>query len=158
MLDVGWFKNKSFFLSAFVPLWWKANAMMYRNAENVGSLVALLERCAEPEPVHALDVAAHLGIAGSNDEHTKRIVRDLVKFARDEHGKRICSNLSGGYWLARDAAEWKEFNEGRRTTAGFKFVDIRKQERAVTDAMNVQEELFKEPVAGSKEAAAWAEN
>ena len=93
----------------------------------------------EAAPLNAKSLAATCGIKGAH-ETLRRRIREAVTFAREGTGLRICAN-SSGYWLARDASEWKSYLQAVALGARFKFVKLAKTKAAVTDRMNRQEKF-----------------
>ena len=104
------------------------------------------------EPVNARALGAVLRLKGAT-EPLRRAVRRIVEHARRTLGLRICANLSG-YWLARDADEWREYQAAIAANLRFKFYRISQTKAAVVNRMNEQGTLFDRPVDGSE--AQWA--
>lgn len=120
--------------------------MMRKYRVNVETLARLA-----PGLVHTLSLAGKamlarevgkvLQLAGSHEE-VKRVVRDVVKYARCELGARVCANISDGYWLARSAGEWAEYQAAEKTRAIFRFVQLRDMREAAREKSSGQGQLF----------------
>jgi len=91
-------------------------------------------------PVSARVLARACNLKGTA-ERKRRIVREVVRYARDHGGMRICANLSG-YWLARSSLEWGRYLEARKANARFEYVAVRRMKNAATDSMAGQKSLF----------------
>jgi len=112
-------------------------------------------------PLNAVELAAHAGLHYAHETNRRR-VRELVAELR-ETGQRICagwmpgSDEGGaadtavahgegalGYWLARDDAEWKAYQESKRAAARFAFVRIRLMATAANEAQSGQGRLIED--------------
>lgn len=92
-------------------------------------------------PMAAREIASRLRVAPNTGvENQRREVRKLIAEIR-EAGHRVCE-CNSGYWLARDAAEWAEYQAAVTAKARFTFVRVRKVREAVVDRMAGQGGLF----------------
>lgn len=103
-------------------------------------------------PVNAITLGRRLNLKGGR-EALRRAVRRFVEHARSEMGQRICADTNG-YWLARDADEWREYKAACKGRLRFKFYQIKKKTEAIAERMSGQGRLFDRPREGSR--AAWA--
>ena len=89
--------------------------------------------------VPAIELALHLQIGGDR-ESKRRIVRKLIEHMH-ERGTRICadfSSKSGGYWIARNDREWRDYRVSREIHARFEFVALRKMKTAAMERQSGQ--------------------
>lgn len=99
------------------------------------------------EPAAAIDIATACQWTDGSRESRRRLARELVARARLD-GYRVCAS-NDGYWLARDAAEWKAYQDATRADAKFVFVRVAQAAEAVTDRANGQGRMFEDgPWAG----------
>ena len=99
--------------------------------------------------VTAIELAEHVQLWG-NHETKRRAMRRIVAKLHDD-GLRICADChptDGGYWLARDAGEWRRYQESLASKARFQFVKNRRMKEAVTDRLSGQRQLFPVEVEG----------
>ena len=109
-------------------------------AYRANQLVDAMENCRLNEPLSAIYLAAAIGVAG-NRENQRRRVREAMTYAREKLGQRICAN-GRGYWIARDATEWQQYQDAAGRGARFAFVSLRRRQAAVTERFSGQGLLF----------------
>lgn len=110
--------------------------------QRVKAMLALFGRASGPTA--AIEIAAvcqWVAKSEADRESARRLVRELVKRAREFDGHRICAG-NDGYWLARNSGEWEAYLAARRSHAVFEFVAIRKAKEAVADKTSGQGRLF----------------
>ena len=106
-----------------------------------GQLLRQLQTHRE-RPIAAIELAKHLGIDG-NHETRRRAVRMLIGLLHRD-GYAICADChptGGGYWLARDDAEWHRYKEARKLGHRCDFVKIRRMAEAARDRCTGQQEM-----------------
>ena len=86
-------------------------------------------------------LAPLLGVWHGHAESKRRRVREAATCAREVLGHPICAD-DGGYWIARNAAEFAAYQEAIRKGLKFKFVHLRNTKAAVIDRKNEQGKLF----------------
>lgn len=88
------------------------------------------------EPASARWLAGLCGVTGGH-ETVRRRMREAVSYAREELGWRICAGR-GGYWLARNAAEWEAYKAAAGRKARFTFVRLSRAQRAASERISQQ--------------------
>lgn len=83
-------------------------------------------------PLTAAELAGRLALPGCR-ETQRRQIRALVAALR-EQGSWIVATLSGGYWLTRDAALWREYNEHRKIDSKRVLGEAHRRQRQAADA------------------------
>ena len=96
---------------------------------------------ADHETRLAVRLGAMLGVGGDR-ENQRRVARDVVKYARNELGERICANLTVGYWLARSHTEWERYTAVVKARGVFEFVRVRRMDAAISERNSGQGMLF----------------
>jgi len=66
-------------------------------------------------PATAAELAGKLALTGRRESQRRR-VRAIVRELRNR-GHWIVATLAGGYWLTKDEAMWKDYNECRQIDA-----------------------------------------
>lgn len=107
-------------------------------------------------PIPAIELASFAGImeitfsADMQRETKRRRVREVVEALRGV-GYRICAGFMPGsdsdeaglgYWMARDAVEWKRYLDSRTSKARFEFVQVKKMASAASEKASGQASLF----------------
>ena len=115
-------------------------------------IVECLKVCCEP--LSAAELAGGLGLVRMGHETRRRRVREAIEEARED-GVRICAN-GDGYWLARSAAEWRDYLESRKSGARFEFVRAGRMAAAATEAGSGQMLLIPACVRKRSDNLAWA--
>ena len=114
-------------------------------------------RMGTPRPVLSVELAEHAGIHG-NHENKRRRVREIIAELHTT-GSRICTSTGRpedcGCWLARDDAEWKAYQESKRSQARFLFARVREMATAANDRQSGQMKLLETPKSRNAEIA-WA--
>lgn len=87
-------------------------------------------------PASARRLADLLGL-GKLCERNRRIVREIIRYARETFQAEICAG-NDGYWLARDATEWGEYRERRKRGLGMAFSKLSALNRRVTERFSGQ--------------------
>jgi len=106
------------------------------------------------EPMTAVQLAETLGLAHLNRENARRTVREVVTWARQRHGVRVCASCDG-YWLAQSPAEWEAYTTAVKSQGVWRFADAAAMRKAAIDAGNEQPSLFAE-LAKRPADSAWA--
>ncbi len=113
-------------------------------------MLDLLKRYFGDRPLTAVEIAEAAGVCDQSDRETKRrAVRKLASELRSA-GFQVCA-CGHGYWLARDAAEWGEYQAARQSKARFVFKAVRQMADAASDRACGQGELF-----SAESGADWA--
>lgn len=124
--------------------------------ERLGALTSRLRAglgAMHGEPMTAVELAETLGFADQGREAARRSVREVVGFARQKHGLRVCASIDG-YWLAQSPAEWEAYLRAVQSRGVWRFADAAAMRKAAIDAGNQQGTLF-----GGQDASggqAWA--
>jgi len=105
-------------------------------------------------PTTAVVLAEASQITGTR-EAVRRHVRRIIELLRAD-GVRICADCqpNGGYWVARDDAEWHRYLSARGTRARFAFVRLGAMRTAANDQRNGQGRLFPRSVGSRAEVGA----
>lgn len=92
-------------------------------------------------PMAAVELAELLGLSHLNREVARRTVREVVTWARQKHGVRVCASMDG-YWLAQSPAEWEAYLAAVKSHGAWRFADAAAMRKAAIDAGNRQPSLF----------------
>jgi len=89
--------------------------------------------------VPAAELAEALGIECDHETNRRR-VREVVDYARLD-GYQVCAS-NEGYWMSRNATEWREYRESQKRGARYRFMTLHKVQEAVVDRRTGQGLLF----------------
>ena len=100
----------------------------------------------DDRPVAAIELATYLqiGAVGGDRETKRRVVRMLVERLRKD-GYAICAGSdaegNGGYWIAQNDGDWRNYLTSRASGAKYTFVRVRQMAEAARDQRTGQQKM-----------------
>ena len=81
----------------------------------------------------AADLARRLGLSGCRETQRRR-VRAMVHALREDDGRWILADLTGGYWLTADRQQWLGRYEHRMIDGKRLIAEAASRKKMITDA------------------------
>jgi biotin operon repressor len=82
-------------------------------------------------PMTAIEIATKLGLEGCRESQRRR-VRAIIEELRNK-GWPIAANQKDGCWMAKNAAEWRQYLEGRKIDAKQQIGEAHRRKKCTYD-------------------------